>query len=441
MKNCLRSLLVCAIAASFCAAQTQKKYKDQGEYDIYNEVTKDLVANNFSKALADLDTWQQKYAESEFRDDRQLLYVQSYVGAKQPAKAVEAARDLLSRGVDALAPANAVKLLFSTAVAIQQIPEPTPEQLEIGDKAARALLTYDKKPEGLGDDSWTQARGQLQSAARGALIYVSLFPGTVAMKKNDCAAAETAFQRALADNPDSAQAAWYLGTAELCLYRKAQPEKAPIALYEFARASSVDPAKGMVDPKWQQGTVEPYLEKVYASYHGPDAEGLKQLKEVAALSPLPPADFKIKSVTQIAQEKEAQFEAGNPQLALWLKIKAALADANGEQYFNSTLKDSAVPQLKGVLVEARPACRPKELLVAVPLPDNPQATQAEIKLALDKPLSGKPEPSTEFHWEGVPSAFTANPFLLTMETETAKIDGLKTAPCAAVVAKKAPAKK
>ena len=44
-------------------------------------------------------------------------------------------------------------------------------------------------------------------------------------------------------------------------------------------------------------------------------------------------------------------------------------------------------------------------------------------------LGAKPEPGAEIRWEGVPSAFTADPFLLTMYTETAKIQGLKTVPC------------
>jgi hypothetical protein len=95
-----------------------------------------------------------------------------------------------------------------------------------------------------------------------------------------------------------------------------------------------------------------------------------------------------------------------------------------------------VPQLRGVLVDAKPACRPRELTVAVPLPDSQQTPRAEILLKLDKPLTGKPELNQEFHWEGVPAAFTKDPFLLTMDTETVKIEGLKTAACAAVAVKK-----
>jgi hypothetical protein len=119
-----------------------------------------------------------------------------------------------------------------------------------------------------------------------------------------------------------------------------------------------------------------------------------------------------------------------------MKIKGALADTEGDQYFESQLKDSAVPQLRGVLIEAKPACHARELLVGVPLPDTQQTLRAEIRLKLDRPLTGKPELNQEFHWEGVPTAFTKDPFLLTMDTDVAKIEGLKSAPCTTVTAKK-----
>ena len=43
--------------------------------------------------------------------------------------------------------------------------------------------------------------------------------------------------------------------------------------------------------------------------------------------------------------------------------------------------------------------------------------------------TGKPALEQEFHWEGVPTAFTKDSFLLTMDTDTAKIEGLKVLPC------------
>jgi hypothetical protein len=163
---------------------------------------------------------------------------------------------------------------------------------------------------------------------------------------------------------------------------------------------------------------------------------LDQLKKQAMQSPMPPAGFEIKSAAEIAAEKEEEFSRSNPQLALWMKIKAALAGTGGDQYFESQLKDSAVPPLKGVLVEAKPACHPKELMVAVPLPDAGSPQQPEIALKLDKPLSGKPAAGAEFQWQGIPTAFSATPFLLTMDTETSAIEGLKSTPCGMPVRKR-----
>jgi len=91
------------------------------------------------------------------------------------------------------------------------------------------------------------------------------------------------------------------------------------------------------------------------------------------------------------------------------------------------------------VLEGKPACRSKELLVSVPEPEQ-QNAQPVITLKLDAALTGKPE-SGEIEWEGVPSAFNPDPFMLTMDTEKAKIENLKTTPCAAGPAARPPVRK
>ena len=180
------------------------------------------------------------------------------------------------------------------------------------------------------------------------------------------------------------------------------------------------------------------LTNTYVNYHG-GSEGLDELKQQAKATPLPPANFTIESATKVADRKQKEFESKYPQLAMWLGIKSQLAGAGGPQYFESSLKNAAVPKLKGTVVEGKPACRSKELLVSVPEPDQ-QNAQPVITLKLDAPLTGKPE-AGEIQWEGVPSAFNPDPFMLTMDTEKAKIEGLKTTPCAAGPAARPPAQK
>jgi hypothetical protein len=259
-------------------------------------------------------------------------------------------------------------------------------------------------------------------------------PGVQAMAKQppDCAAAEAAYTRALKEYPDKTVLSYELGRALNCQL-KSQPEKVSEAIYEFERAAVVDPTLG--DPKSDPHKVANFADIAYVKIHGSD-DGLEQLKQQVRQSPLPPEGFKIQTVEEIAEAKRQEFEKSNPQLALWMKIRGALSDTNGEQYFTDQLKDSQVPQLRGVLMEAKPACHPKELTVGVPQPDTQQSLQPEIRLVLDKPLTGKPERNQEFHWEGVPTAFTKDPFLLTMDTETAKLEGLKTAQCVVTTSRK-----
>ena len=415
------TLLVCLLVSNLASAERQ--FKSQAEYDIYSEVNKDLAANNFAKAWSGLEAWKQKFPDSDYKDDRAALTVQAL--ANQPAKAVDAAADLLSTNLSQSlsGPAQIVKFLYTVASSIQRVPDPTAAQIVTGRKAARLLQDFTQAPGGVTPEQWTEVRRDMTAVATGALLYTALVPAVQALNKKDCAGSETAARKAQEEFPRSGQAAWSLASALLC-QQKIHPESAPEAIYEFARAASLDPKSAMVDPKWQQSTAEPYLEKIYAQYHGEDPDGLKQLKTLAIESPQPPAGFELKTAAQIVIDKNAAFDKANPELALWMDIKAALKDASGQQYFESSLKDTAVPPLKGRIVEARPQCRPKELMIAI------EDQTAEILLKLDKPFTGKPEVPAELTWQGVPTAFSASPFLLTMEVESQKLEGLKAAPCA-----------
>ncbi len=425
------------------SAAAVKKYKE-GEYEIVSQTYKDV--SDPAKEIADLDAWAQKIPDSDYKDDRAYLYVQACLKLNQPAKVLEYGSKLMSKDLSAIfnGPSTEqlaglplkltmVNVLYSVALNAATLPGASADQLGLGEKAARALVEFapkyftpENKPAAQTEAAWTAARADVVSKARAAMVAIALKPGLEAQQKKDCPGQETAFSKALADYPDSGAAAYQLGVA-LLTCEAADPDKVALGLWEIARASTLDPAKSGLESKDLPG-IETYLKKVYIRIHGSE-EGLDPLRRQAVASAAPPAGFRIKSATDIAQEKQLEFELSHPQLALWMRIKGQLADTNGEQYFQGQLKDAAVPQLKGTLVEARPACHPKELLVAVPQPDAAKPFKAEISLKLDKPLGGKPEVDTEFRWEGVPTAFTKDPFMLTMETETAKFEGLKTEPC------------
>jgi hypothetical protein len=429
------AVLLIGLTPQARAQQKKKDYKDAGEFPAYDAAAKDIGANppNFAKAVTDLDAWKQKYPESDFKDERAALYVQAYAGTNQPGKALDQTAELLTRDLTTVFPGpegapTVIRLLYNAAWAIGQLPDPTPEQLAAGEKAARALNAYDQKLQGVTDAQWAQVRADMQQKAQAALLYVAMLPGNQAYTKKNYPAAEAAYAKALQDYPNNAAISYQLG-----LTLRAQPDKFAQAVYQFQRAAVLDATLG--NPKNDPKQVQTYADNAYIRLHG-GTDGLDQLKEMVKQSPMPPADFKIKTTAEVAAEKEAQFEKSNPQLALWMKIKGQLADTNGDQYFATQLKDAAVPQLRGTLVDAKPACHPKELLVAVPLPDAQQPLRAEITLKLEKAMTGKPELNSEFQWEGVPSAFSKDPFMLSMDTPNEKIGGLKSTPCIPGGAKK-----
>jgi hypothetical protein len=448
------------------SAKKQKAVKDNGEYDIYNDVIKDADANapNYKKLLPDLDTWTQKYPTTDYKDERGAYYVQGYAGTGQPGKALDAVKGLIAGGVAGIkeklgSPVLILTTLYPAVGSAAQLAatgNPTPDQLDTGDKVAHLLLDYakewfapDNKLVTMTDEQRAQGLKQMQDTANGALLQIALYPAlsilgrpTTSKDPAVCAKAEPALIKAVQDRPDSGQIALQLANTFFC-QRAVSSDKLQQAVLEYARAVVVPQGPPFGLDAGNQKTFDAFLTTTYTRLHGSD-QGLAELKEMAKNSPLPPAGFKIKTAPEIQAEKDADFQKNNPQLAMWMGIENQLSGDGGQAYFDGTLKDADVhgengaKALKGKVVgmllkpadkPAKPtACNPNELLVAIPLPGQ-TGDVAKVKLHLvTGALKGKVEPGTDVQWDGVPSAFTKGPFLLTMDLDDkTKLDVATTA--------------
>lgn len=435
------------------AQPAEKKPKDQAEYDIANTVFVDInpASPNWQKAITDLNTWVQKYPESDWKNERLLYYLEAYASLNAPPnppqkdpqdKALDYAAQLLAMDVPAVISdkSDVLKVYYYTATAAARLKDATPQDLATGAKGAKALLalipTYfaaANKPAGATDAVWASTRKGLEDLGNGTQLTVAMYPGDQAIAKTppDLSGAELAYRAALKDYPDSWGVAYKLGTAIL---RQANADTFSQALYFIARAAAMDPAKGGIPDAAQRTTIDNYLKGAYVKFHGAD-DGLADLKQQALASAFPAADFKIKTAAEVAMEKQKAFSEKYPELALWMGIKGMLAGADGDAQF-AAMKDSLVKGLKGKIMSGNPECRSKEVLVAVPEPDQTSTLTAEITLKLDKPLTGKPTAGTEIKWDGQPAAFTKEPFMLTMSVDQADIQGMATAPCTPAAAKK-----
>jgi hypothetical protein len=346
-------------------------------------------------------------------------------------------------------------LAVVSATQICSTGKPTPDQLDTGAKVARVLLDYAKewfvtanKSPGLTDDQWAVGLKQMQDTANGALLQITLYPALSILGNPPskdaavCAKAEPAFIKALQDHPDSGQIALQLANTFFC-QRAVSPDKLQQAVFEYARAVVEPQGPPFGLDAANQKTFDTFLTTTYTRLHG-SGEGLAQLKDMAKNSPVPPAGFKIKTAQEIDLEEQAKFAKDNPQLAMWMGIEGQLSGDGGPAYFDGSLKDADVhgengaKALRGKVVgmllkppdkPAKPAaCNPNELLVAINKPDQ-TGTTAKVKLHLATALKGKVDNGTDVQWDGVPSGFTKDPFLLTMDVDDkAKLD-VATTPC------------
>jgi tetratricopeptide (TPR) repeat protein len=398
-------------------AKKEKKVKDLGEHEVFTAVVKETDNN---KKLALLNTWKQKYPESDYKEERLAYFLTTYQALGQPAKMVETAKEIL-----AMNPKD-VQGLYWITILTPQLNSTSPDALDLGEKSAQALLGAEK-PAPLKDEDWKKAQSEMAPLAHNTL-------GWIAMQRKNNEAAEQAFRKSVELKPNQGQVSYWLG---LVILGQKKPERQSEALFHFARAAALDQTQGGLSAEGRQ-QIEAYVSKNYSAYHGKDDAGFNELKDLAKSQPFPPAGFKIKSSMEIALEKEEELKRTNPQLATWLNIKKELTAPNGAQFFES-MKGAELPKLKGKVLEAKPAVKSKELVLGLTTGDTP-----EVTLKLSEPIAGKPEIGTEIEFTGVATTYTPEPFMLNLDIEKAKIEGLKVeaaAPPARGGAKKSTKKK
>ena len=141
------------MGASAALAQTPprtKQVKDQAEYDLYKSAT---TTADKAKRLPILNSWKEKYPESDFKEERLLIYLTTYQALNQPAKMVETAQEIL-----AMNPKEAHALLALTLLTATYPNPPTADSLALGEKAAAGLLEADKPAEVKDDATWKKIK-------------------------------------------------------------------------------------------------------------------------------------------------------------------------------------------------------------------------------------------------------------------------------------------
>ncbi len=407
-----------AAGQTAAAKPGEPQWKDRAEYDLFDSISKEPDAN---KRLALLNQWKEKYPSTDFQKQRQQFYIPTYQQLNDVKNMFASVNDLYR-----LDPKDLTAAYWLTILTPSMNVATDPAALERAENGANIVIqnldttfAREKKPATMSDADWAKQRSDTEAAAHKTLGWVQM------VKKNNDAA-EKHFREAIRLNPNAGEVDYWLGNV---LVAQKDQKKIPEALFFLARAGSYT-GPGALAPEGRN-QVNAYLAKAYAGYHG-SATDLDKLKQMAATNPVPPPDFKVKSVVEIQQEelsKQAEKEKADPQGALWARLKEALTGAEGPAYFDSNMKGSKLPEkaLRGKVVSATT----KEIKLAMSDDTTPEAT-LQFENAVPKV-----EPGTSLQFTGVAESYTKEPFMVTFQTERSDVVGL---PASAPAKRKAPAR-
>jgi hypothetical protein len=395
-----------AILAGLLLAPAQEKkapaWKDQNEYDlVQNQIQKEADPK---KKLQLLQQWEEKYPESDFKNARNQVMLQTYQQAGDAAGMKKAATKMTQDDPSGIFGLIGYQTLNLLTISMNDKSEAA---LADGDKASAGLLAIvDKvqKPEQVAADAWAKEVTNYKALAHKT-------KGWIETQRKNFPAAEAAYTESLKVNPNQGEVSSLLGTAILL---QRNPDKQAAGLYHFARAASLQ-GDGALPPQAQQQT-KAYVTKTYTNFHGSDA-GLAEILERAKTEPFPPEGFTIESAAALAAKDRDKLRTENPMLFRWLEIKDNLK-AQGDTFFENLKGTDAGGSIKGKLISATPETNPKELQISVE-----DGIQPDAVITLTAPLKGKADAGTEIEVLGSVAAYSKEPYTLTLEADPDEIKG------------------
>ena len=402
-------------------AAPAKNYKDRGEYDLYLKVTQ---TTDPKARLEVLNTWQDKYPQTDFQQDRLQLFVaalgqlaQTDPTQRQPL--VDKCNALLKSDPKNFTAAYYLSL-WGPVVGANNASSDLQGQVDTAAHVvldnADAAFPESKKPAAMKPEDWTKAKNQVLAIAHNALAWE-------AVQKKDTGTAENEYKASLQADPSQARISAAYG--KLLIDDKKYPE----GLFEYDRAAQYD-GQGAL-PADQRQKLQDYVKNQYTGFHG-SAEGLDQLNTQVKDAAVPPDGFAIVSANDIATKQADvlnQRIGSDPAFKIWYAVKQNLQD-KGDPFFDSDVKDTEIPggaegvkYFSGTVISLDPQNAPTKVVLGIEDPTKPDAT-----LAFSQPLPADAlntiKVGQKIQFSGVADSYTKDPYMLTFKDPT--VEGVKT---------------
>lgn len=260
-----------------------KGWANQQEYDEASAAQKETDP---TKRLALLETWTKDFPTTDYLDERRDRYLRTYLELKMPRETFDTALEILKTR-----PANLVAAADVLQAVMQLQPAPSPADWDAAAKVAERMvfdtdefLSFANQPANVTNEAWRSTKKQLPLYAETVLVAIYNARDDPKSKVDD-------LTKLIQHDPMLPAASYQLGAALLKVIAATnQPERQPLAFWQFARAASYDGPNAL--PADQRQIPLNYLNKAYPLFHG-STDGLDDLLKLAKYSPFPPANFQI----------------------------------------------------------------------------------------------------------------------------------------------------
>lgn len=394
-----------------------KNYKDRDEYELYSKITQ--TADPQAK-LTLLQTWQDKYPQSDFAQDRLQIFISTL--ATQAGKDPAARQKLIDKSKEMLKVdpkfflANYYIAYYMPAIGGAN---PSPDQISQAETAAHGVIdgaetAFDpaKKPASVSAEQFAKLKGQSVATAHNTLAWA-------AMGKKDNAATETEYKASLQANPEQGNVSAQYG--KMLVGEKKYPE----GLFEYARAAQYD-GPGALPPATRQQLMD-YFNKAYKDFHGSD-EGKDQMLAQAKTQALPPEGLQVTSQADMANKQADALNSrinSDPAFKTWYAVKQNVQD-KGDAFFNDQVKGLELPGDEGgkVFNGTIISVDPSKVTLGIEDPTKPDATLEFSQPLPAAAMTDKIKVGEKLDFSGIAESFVKDPYMLTFKDPT--IPGVQT---------------
>jgi tetratricopeptide (TPR) repeat protein len=369
-------------------AQQKKEIKDPAEYNAYVAA---VQAQDPQQKIAGIEAFLQTYPNSVMKEDATELLMKSYQQAGNMQKTIDTGQKLLQISPNNL---TALALLtFNSRAQAQAGGANASQALEqagqFGARGEQALQTA-PKPEGISDADWTKFKQQADLIFSGAI-------GHAALQAKNYPVAQQNLLKVVQANPTSFSDVYLLALSYL------QMKPAPVeGLFWISRAAAIAPPQASAQ-------ITNYAKSSYTRYHGTE-EGFEQLLAAAKASPTVPAGFTVAPAPSPAEQATQMLQKTPPAKMSFAEWQFILTSGNQQAADQVWAAINGKPiQMVAQVIEATP----KSLSMAGSADDIAE-NKADLTLTMAGPIPAKlmPKVGTQITFEGTPTSYTPNPFMM-----------------------------